>query len=446
MIPMKPLVVRVDSVEQVRSHRGAALFVVPAGLLSDVLPLLGDEQDIILAGAPDELVEHRLQRLGRARQGYDGLTGLRTRQAFLSELTLLLERRESGDEVSVVLLDIDRFKAVNDQHGHARGDELLCELAERVTAAAPEGAVVARVGGELFGLALGCGREPALELAEVIRESVRERPMTEAQIPVTVTAGVSTGSKDLGAVALVREADSAVYSGKASGRDVAVHARDVKAEALGAAIDPAVKNFENMTRVVSERVAELLSRRGRALFDELQERADLDSLTGLYSRRYMDHRLQLEAESAQAISVALLDVDYFGAINKKFGWPTGDSVLSAVAERISSGVRSTDWVARYGGEEFLVVMPGAGLAQAHAAVERIRESIAADPFKAASGSSLGVTISAGVVEQETHESVEGLKERVSRLLLQAKAAGRNRVASASSEVQRGGRGTEGTGC
>ena len=99
-----------------------------------------------------------------------------------------------------------------------------------------------------------------------------------------------------------------------------------------------LESFENRTRVLADRVAEVIAWRGRRLFEELKEQADIDSLTGLFSRRYLDRRLELEVEAARAnevpLSVALVDIDAFGEVNKRHGWPTGDRVLGEIAERV----------------------------------------------------------------------------------------------------------------
>jgi diguanylate cyclase (GGDEF)-like protein len=111
-----------------------------------------------------------------------------------------------------------------------------------------------------------------------------------------------------------------------------------------------VELFEYAARDLTEKAAETIARRGRRLFDRLRETADLDGLTSLYSRRYLDRRLAFELEQAglrgRAVTVALLDVDDFGRVNKEHGWPTGDLVLMTVADRIRKHVRPTDWVAR----------------------------------------------------------------------------------------------------
>jgi diguanylate cyclase (GGDEF)-like protein len=108
--------------------------------------------------------------------------------------------------------------------------------------------------------------------------------------------------------------------------------------------------------------------------------AERDELTGIYNRRPFERALNREWEVAtrtgQPLSLLFLDVDDFGAINKKYGHLMGDEVLKAVARQIQRSVRKTDIVARWGGEEFVILLPGADIGTAAIVAERIRTQIA----------------------------------------------------------------------
>lgn len=178
-------------------------------------------------------------------------------------------------------------------------------------------------------------------------------------------------------------------------------------------------------------MAEIIAQRGRKLFGELKEQADMDARTGLFSRRYLDRRLPFELEVSTdeeaPLTVALLDVDHFGAVNKTHGWLTGDKVLREVAARIRASIRALDWAARYGGEEICIVMHGTPLEAARPVLERIRSAVASEAFDTTSGQSIEITVSGGAAEREGDEDLPTLMERVSRKLLQAKQEGRNRI-------------------
>ena len=408
-----------------------ALFVAPVDALDALLLRIAPNQDVVVDTASDALIAHRRQRLAHAeRLGNDRLTGLMARQPFLRHLEDWPPPGVERPVRSLLVLDLDRFKAVNDRFGHLAGDQVLAEVGQRVREALPDGALGARIGGEEIAVVLEAGHEEAMDLARRLHGLVREKPLTDHRLQLTVSVAVATAGAGVDAQALLNQADGAVYAAKAAGRDRVVHASDVQREAIERDIDPAVQGFENMTRVIADRVADLLARRGRALFEELQEQAEIDALTGLYTRRYLDRRLAFEIEEGERpFSAALVDIDHFGNVNKEHGWPSGDRVLAGVAARIVSCVRETDWVARYGGEEFLVVLPGAGLSEAHTVLERIRLRVGGRAIETTDAVPLRITVSAGVVELEPDESLSAFKERMSSQLLAAKRGGRNRVQS-----------------
>jgi diguanylate cyclase (GGDEF)-like protein len=156
-----------------------------------------------------------------ARAATDALTGLPNR-AYFEELTALLGRgRRSGDALGILMVDIDRFKALNDRFGHPVGDEVLRAVARalRVTVRAED--VPARYGGEEFVVVLRqASVEQALEVAERVRQAVRELEPDELGIvsPVTVSVGVAVGTA-VEPGALVERADAALYLAKRHGRD-----------------------------------------------------------------------------------------------------------------------------------------------------------------------------------------------------------------------------------
>lgn len=118
--------------------------------------------------------------------------------------------------------------------------------------------------------------------------------------------------------------------------------------------------------------------------DALRVQAAHDTLTGLWNRGAIMRLLKQEIDRAQRtdapLSLALGDLDLFKQVNDRYGHLAGDAVLRQVADALQQSVRGYDTVGRYGGEEFLVVLPGCGLSQAHAAMERIRTCIEALPI------------------------------------------------------------------
>lgn len=133
----------------------------------------------------------------------DPLTGLFNRNHALPQLARIADRRRgTGGRFAVLLLDIDRFKTVNDTHGHAAGDQVLAEVAQRLRAEMRAGDLLARIGGEEFLVVLpDTGAEAAQRVAERLRSAVQARPVTlpagagagAGALTVTVSVGLAVG-------------------------------------------------------------------------------------------------------------------------------------------------------------------------------------------------------------------------------------------------------------
>jgi diguanylate cyclase (GGDEF)-like protein len=173
---------------------------------------------VILSGA---LVES--DRAHRRRSTLDPLTGLFNRNALeqrLSELEGQPCSPEEGLSHAFLLCDLDHFKRVNDQLGHAAGDAVLQEVAYTMRAALRAGDSIYRVGGEEILVILpGADRKYALEIAERLRSEVRER--RPVGVPVSVSIGIAVAEPDaVDTEDLLARADAALYAAKAGGRNL----------------------------------------------------------------------------------------------------------------------------------------------------------------------------------------------------------------------------------
>jgi diguanylate cyclase (GGDEF)-like protein len=155
----------------------------------------------------------------------DALTGAFNRRRFdeLGERDIELARR-SGSEIAALMLDIDFFKRVNDEHGHAVGDELLKAVVDTAQIALRSSDVLCRYGGEEFAVLLpGTGRDECLVVAERLRARIAEAsiPCPSGEVRVTVSLGAYSGRPKNGEdLALyLRRADEALYRSKALGRN-----------------------------------------------------------------------------------------------------------------------------------------------------------------------------------------------------------------------------------
>ena len=158
-------------------------------------------------------------------------------------------------------------------------------------------------------------------------------------------------------------------------------------------------------------------------WEELSRRATHDGVTGLANHRSFQEHLAREVAKAhrhgRALSLLMLDLDRFKAINDTYGHPVGDRVLAEVARRLEASARRDDLVARVGGEEFAVLMPETDLDRAISVAERTRRAIGDAPFDHVGA----VTISIGACELTETLDPTGLVARADRALYVAKREG-----------------------
>lgn len=163
---------------------------------------------------------HLMRRLERAATR-DFLTDALNRSAFTAlGNRMLAEGAAAGRPVSALMLDLDRFKRINDTHGHAAGDKVLQAFARTVAAALRDDDLFGRVGGEEFAVLLPCAADDAAAIAERIRKTFADQRLTIEDGTVlqgTVSIGLAAGTDDL--EALLARADDALYRAKNDGRD-----------------------------------------------------------------------------------------------------------------------------------------------------------------------------------------------------------------------------------
>jgi diguanylate cyclase (GGDEF)-like protein len=168
----------------------------------------------------------------------------------------------------------------------------------------------------------------------------------------------------------------------------------------------------------------------KALEAELEKQATIDSLTGVYNRRYIERRLSEEVNRAQRtahpLALAVLDIDAFKSVNDRYGHAGGDVALKKFAEALNMGVRGQDLVARLGGDEFCVILPNADAAKAAVALERCLDLIARSELEI-DGKRFSVAGSAGVAALQTGMMPSDLMHKADQALYVAKRGGRGKV-------------------
>ncbi len=234
-----------------KAERAATLVLVPEGAeqLGVMVLDLGAEEQVAETVLPEEL-SHRVRRLLRrkalddrqrdrlqstiAAASIDPLTGLYNLRYAEARLAVLAESaRKSGAPLAVLMLDIDRFKTINDTHGHPTGDSVLAEVARRLRDNLRAVDLIARVGGEEFLVAMpDTGVDQARGAAERMRRIIEREPFTsrlnpDARLNVTLSIGVAVSGphakEELPPAALISTlrqlADIALYSAKSAGRN-----------------------------------------------------------------------------------------------------------------------------------------------------------------------------------------------------------------------------------
>ena len=160
---------------------------------------------------------------------------------------------------------------------------------------------------------------------------------------------------------------------------------------------------------------------------ELQQLLRQDSLTGVLTRRALfedgESEILRSRRNGSCLSVLMLDLDGFKAINDRFGHHTGDLILTDFARRASLMLRRPSQLGRYGGEEFAALLPDTGLCEAQLVAERILASVTTDPRLPACTVSIGIA----TCLPQSGETLTSLLNRADEGLYRAKAQGRNRV-------------------
>ena len=159
---------------------------------------------------------------------------------------------------------------------------------------------------------------------------------------------------------------------------------------------------------------------------ELERRAILDSLTGVVNRRGIRAVLQKEEQRARRhgtpLSVLMVDIDRFKALNDRFGHQVGDTALRHVARGLADAVRLADHVGRWGGDEFLVVLADTDAVAAAALADRLRD-LRLPPLAVGDADGVAVTVSIGAATLRPGDTIDTLVERADREMYRVKRTG-----------------------
>jgi diguanylate cyclase (GGDEF)-like protein/PAS domain S-box-containing protein len=209
-------------------QRGRGHVRVKSGIIdvAFVSSRIADEHGIVVV-LRDVTAENSLAKRLSFEASHDPLTGLQNRRAFFELLEEAVRgARERGEQHAVAFLDLDRFKVVNDQFGHAAGDRLLREVGPVMGRIVRGVDVLARIGGDEFGLLLtNCRIDDARNVADKVRAAVEEYRIEHdgERLGIGVCIGLAPiDSRTTSAAAVIAAADAACYKAKAAGRNAIV--------------------------------------------------------------------------------------------------------------------------------------------------------------------------------------------------------------------------------
>lgn len=170
-------------------------------------------------------------------------------------------------------------------------------------------------------------------------------------------------------------------------------------------------------------VDETVDREVEAQTKVLRKQARRDSLTQIYNHAVLIELLEEMSLSDRLLTILMIDIDYFKAVNDNFGHLAGDDVLVELSQLLLQTIRSEDAVGRYGGEEFMIILRDTDIKMGYKIAERIRKDVMHRTF---SNEKIQITVSIGLAQYDD-EDVSSLIKRADKNLYQSKADGRNKT-------------------
>jgi diguanylate cyclase (GGDEF)-like protein len=364
----------------------------------------------------------RLRELHRTDTLSDPLTGVANRRAFEYELDRrLTEWNRQRTPLTLMLIDIDHFKRLNDTHGHQAGDRVLQRVAEIIEVDCRETDLVARYGGEEFAVVMpNTPSSEAMKVAERARCSVEacRFEIGSASIKTTISVGLAQVNRGEDRTSLVQRADIALYTSKQEGRNCSHIHNGQECEGFG------VGSPRNRSRE---------SRRPERVVD-----AYTDAMTGLPTRRVFVDELRRRLSEANRynlnLSLMLVQIDERPSADA----PTTeqrDQINVMIADYARIIMRDADLVATFDTDQLAILCPATCSDEALIPAMRLRERVAQTRSLTAAQGSLLVTVSIGLTACTAGDTVATILHRAEEALWDAVREGGDRVVTCSHDTR-----------
>ncbi len=342
----------------------------------------------------------------------DPLTGLANRRALLEMFEREFQKAQREEKaLSCVMVDIDHFKQVNDNHGHSVGDEILCVVSNALLSQCRQYDLVSRYGGEEFVLVMpGMDLEGAAAVAERIRVSIETLALNSI-VPVdqlSASLGVAEFTGNIDSVLdLIEKADQALYAAKQGGRNrVVSYSNKLSVFSGPTDVQAALMDQQNSTLHRVAQLEAMVDQRTR----DLENLREYDPLTGIPQKTIFLHSVETQMQRADRygtqIGLLSLEISDLNRILSTFGQAATDKLIVDFVERIQTGLRRTDLVSniteehslsRITSNEYGILLTDLDeFSQAMSVVARLRRELS-EPFIVADqktyiGASIGIAL------------------------------------------------------
>jgi diguanylate cyclase (GGDEF)-like protein len=233
-------------------------------------------------------------------------------------------------------------------------------------------------------------------------------------------------------ITYANEAEHIYAADGRNGRHQCTYTLSLNGQVLGQLHFTRSRRFRETELVLLEQLlgAFLYPIRNALLYREAQRAATTDTLTGLKNRAAFEERFPREVERsnryAMPLSLMMIDIDNFKAVNDSHGHPMGDRLLRTLAQVMLRSIRKADEAFRYGGDELALILPSTDLQGAERAAQRLQHAMSSCPFMSELHP-VQCSLSIGAAAFNPDESAPSLVERADAALYQAKKGGRNRI-------------------